>query len=152
MVDTVSAFRSVSTKPGKALSDLHLEMATAKRFTGLRLSDEDRAALKKRQTGRVRMSAGAWRRVRILLLLDRGFTVTGAAEAVGTYRRETARVGKRYLAGGLEHALSDDAAPIAGTPARQHAGGRCRGDGLRPPRPRAGHAGQFPVPPADLRV
>jgi hypothetical protein len=86
-------------------------MATATRFTGLRLSVEDRTALKKMQTGRTRMSARAWRRVRILLLLDRGFTVTAAAESVGTYRRESARVGKRYLADGLQHALSDDARP-----------------------------------------
>jgi len=34
-------------------------MATATRFTGLRLSDEDRTALKKMQTGRTRMSARA---------------------------------------------------------------------------------------------
>jgi hypothetical protein len=57
------------------------------------------------------MSAPAWRRVRILLELDRGFTVTAAAESVGTYRRETARVGKRYLSDGLQHAPSDDSRP-----------------------------------------
>jgi hypothetical protein len=74
---------------GGSVSDLHVEMATAMRFTGLRLSDEDRAALKRMQTGRTRMSARSWRRVRILLLLDRGFTVTATAESVGTYRRET---------------------------------------------------------------
>ncbi len=46
-----------------------------------------------------------------LLLLDLGHTVTATAEALGTYRRETARIGKRYLAGGLEHALGDDPRP-----------------------------------------
>ncbi|MGE5101750.1 MAG: hypothetical protein ACM3SX_17340 [Deltaproteobacteria bacterium] len=39
-----------------------------------------------------------WRRVRTLLLLDPGYTVTATAEAVGTYRREMTRIGKRYLA------------------------------------------------------
>jgi hypothetical protein len=87
-------------------------MATATRFTGLQLSAQDRAALKKMLTGRTQMSARAWRRVRTLLLLDRGHSVTATAEAVGSFRRETARVGKRYLARGLEHALSDDPRPI----------------------------------------
>src|SRR4051794_27771119 len=67
-------------------------MPTATRFTGLRLSGEDRTALKEMLTGRTQMSARAWRRVRTLLLLDRGHSVTAAAEAVGSYRRETARV------------------------------------------------------------
>ena len=60
---------------------------------------------------RVTPDARAWRRVRTLFLLDRGYTVTAAAEAVGSYRRETARIGKRYLASGLEHAMSDDPRP-----------------------------------------
>ena len=37
--------------------------------------------------------------------------MTATAQAAGTYRRETARVGKRYLIGGLEYALSDDPRP-----------------------------------------
>ena len=49
--------------------------------------------------------------VRTLLLLDLGYAVTATAKALGTYRRETARIGKRYLAGGLEHALGDDPRP-----------------------------------------
>lgn len=62
-------------------------------------------------TGRTRTSARAWRRVGTLLLLDRGHSVTATAEAVGSYRRETARVGKRYLELGLQHALGDDPRP-----------------------------------------
>ncbi len=49
--------------------------------------------------------------VRTLLLLDLGYAVTATAKALGTYRRETARIGKRYLAGALEHALRDDPVP-----------------------------------------
>src|SRR5260370_16407919 len=86
-------------------------MPTTARFVGLKLAEDDRARLKRMLTGRTSMSARAWRRVRTLLLLDRGYTVTAAAEAVGGYRRETARIGKRYLARGLEHALSDDPRP-----------------------------------------
>jgi hypothetical protein len=86
-------------------------MPTKPRFAGLRLDDEDRARLKKLQAGGTQMSVRSWRRVRTLLLLDLGYTVSATAEAVGTYRRETARVGKRYLAGGLEHALGDDPRP-----------------------------------------
>src|SRR4051794_10795388 len=86
-------------------------MPTKPRFAGLRLDDEDRARLKKLQAGGTQMSVRAWRRVRTLLLLDLGYTVSATAEAGGTYRRETARVGKRDLAGGLEHALGDDPRP-----------------------------------------
>lgn len=86
-------------------------MPTRSRFEGLKLDGQDRARLKKMETAAARMSVGTWRRVRALLLLDLGYTVTAAAEALGTYRRETARIGKRYPAGGLEHALSDDPRP-----------------------------------------
>ena len=86
-------------------------MPTKPRFAGLRLHDEDRARLKKLQAGGAQMSVRSWRRVRTLLLLDLGYTVSATAEALGTYRRETARVGKPYLAGGLEHALGDDPRP-----------------------------------------
>ena len=86
-------------------------MLTTAKFTGLKLTDDDRGRLKKMLTGRTSMSARTWRRVRTLLLLDQGYTVTAAAEAMGTYRRETARLGKRYLAGGLDHALCDEPRP-----------------------------------------
>lgn len=79
------------------------------RFPGLELSAEDRAALK--ALGRKRVSARVWRRVRILQLLDRGWTMADAAEAVGTYPREVRRVGWRYLKGGLSEALGEDARP-----------------------------------------
>ena len=86
-------------------------MPTRPRFEGLKLDAQDRSRLKKMETAGARMSVRMWRRVRTLLLLDLGYTVTAAAEALGTYRRETARIGKRYLAGGLDHALSDDPRP-----------------------------------------
>ena len=86
-------------------------MPTTARFSGLKLDDSDRARLKKMLRGRSPMSARAWRRVRTLLLLDGGYSVSAAAEAVGSYRRETARIGKRYLVNGLEHALGDDPRP-----------------------------------------
>ena len=86
-------------------------MPTQTRFEGLRLEAQDRARLKEMERGGAQMSVRTWRRVRTLLLLDLGYTVTATAEALGTYRRETARIGKRYLAGGLEHALSDDPRP-----------------------------------------
>src|SRR3954468_5213480 len=74
-------------------------MPTRSRFEGLKLDGQDCARLKNMETSGARMSVRTWRRVRTLLLLDRGYTVTAAAEALGTYRRETARIGKRYQAG-----------------------------------------------------
>jgi Homeodomain-like domain len=79
------------------------------RFPGLELSAEDRVALK--ALGRQRVSARVWRRVRILQLLDRGWTMADAGIAVGTYPREVRRVGWRYLKGGLAEALGEDARP-----------------------------------------
>jgi putative transposase len=87
-------------------------MSVSKRFVGLSLSADDRARLREQETCGEKLSVRSWRRVRTLLLLDKGFTVTSTAEAVGGYPREISRVGKRYLEGGLEHALSDDARPI----------------------------------------
>ena len=86
-------------------------MPTRLRFTGLKLGESDRVRLKQMETGGARMSVRTWRRVRTLLLLDLGYTVTATAEALGTYRRETARIGKRYLTGGIGHALGDDPRP-----------------------------------------
>jgi hypothetical protein len=57
------------------------------------------------------MSERRWRRIRILELLDQGWTLAGTAAAVGTYPREVRRIGWRYLEQGLEAALSDDARP-----------------------------------------
>ncbi len=81
----------------------------ANRFPGLELSAEDRVALK--AMGRQRVSSRVWRRVRILQLLDRGWTMADAGEAVGTYPREVRRVGRRYLKGGLAEALGEEARP-----------------------------------------
>ena len=86
-------------------------MVNSSRDSGLKLEAADRAQLKKMQAGGAKSSVRMWRRVRTLLLLDQGHSITATAEAVGGYRRETARVAKRYLAAGLKHALSDDPRP-----------------------------------------
>src|SRR5207245_9613996 len=86
-------------------------MPTRSRFAGLKLDEGDRARLKQMETGGARMSVRTWRRVRTLLLRVLGYTLTATAEALGTYRRETARMGKRYLTGGIGHALGDDPRP-----------------------------------------
>ncbi len=49
-----------------------------------------------------------WRRVRVLELLDAGFSVRATALAVGGYPREVSRVGKRYVERGLKAALTDE--------------------------------------------
>lgn len=81
------------------------------RFNGLTLSKEDRAELLTKQRGRSSLSFRTWRRVRVLLLLDSGESVRATAVAVGGYPREVSRVGKRYLDGGLQMALTDDPRP-----------------------------------------
>lgn len=86
-------------------------MKRTTRFTGLKLTADDRGALLKKQRGRGELTARVWRRIRVLLLLDDGQTVRATATAVGGYPREISRVGKRYLQGGLEHALTEDARP-----------------------------------------
>ena len=86
-------------------------MKKSTRFAGLQLSAEDRAELERMQRGKKPLPARAWRRIRVLLLLGNGHTVRGTAISVGGYPREISRVGKRYLAGGLKHALSDDPRP-----------------------------------------
>ena len=58
---------------------------------------------------RERLSARVWRRVRVLQLLDRGWTQTDTATAAGTYPREVRRVGRRFLEGGLSAALGEEA-------------------------------------------
>ena len=63
------------------------------------------------QRGRRKMSVRTWRRIRVLLLLDQRQTVRATAVAVGGYPREISRVGKRYLRGGLQLALTEDARP-----------------------------------------
>jgi hypothetical protein len=63
------------------------------------------------RAGRKRLSIRRWRRIRILELLDKGWTMQDAADAAGTYPREVRRVGRRYLQRGLEAALSEDPRP-----------------------------------------
>lgn len=81
------------------------------RFAGLALTKRDRKKLKAMQGAGAKLSARTWRRVRVLLLLDEGWSVRATAKAVGGYPREISRVGKRYLAGGLAMALTDDERP-----------------------------------------
>jgi hypothetical protein len=80
-------------------------------FPGLRLSAKDQRALKQMTSGRKRVSARIWRRIRILTLLERGWNLKDTASAVGTYPREVRRAGWRYLDGGLDAAMSDDPRP-----------------------------------------
>ncbi len=91
--------------------DLQLWMVHRKRFTGLTLSEKDRAELRRRRGGGARMTALMWRRIRVLFLLNEGNSIRATAKAVGGYPREVSRVGKRFLEGGLELALSDDPRP-----------------------------------------
>jgi hypothetical protein len=77
------------------------------RFSGLKLSKKDVASLA-RLKSRTQMSARTWRRVRVLELLDEGRSVRATAIAVGSHPREVSRVGKRYVARGLDAALTDE--------------------------------------------
>jgi hypothetical protein len=83
----------------------------AERFRGLTLGEDDRRELAVMKAGRKRLSARYWRRMRILELLDQEWTMQDAADATGTYPREVRRVARRYLAQGLEAALSEDPRP-----------------------------------------
>jgi hypothetical protein len=80
------------------------------RFRGLALGDDDRRALAAKKAGG-RQSARHWRRIRILELLDQKWTMQDTADATGTYPREVRRVARRYLARGLEVALTEDPRP-----------------------------------------
>jgi hypothetical protein len=82
---------------------------TAKPVQRLELSGENRAALT--ALARKKVKARVWRRVRILQLLDQGWTMADAAAAAGTYPREVRRVRQRFLAGGLAEALGEEARP-----------------------------------------
>src|SRR5882672_2127491 len=77
----------------------------------MRLSRADRRGLMSELRSKARLPVRRWRRIRILLLLDAGWTLVDAATAVGTFPRESRRVGERYLARGLVAALSDDPRP-----------------------------------------
>ncbi len=83
-------------------------MKATPRFTGLKLTTKDRADLAARKRKGARMSARTWRRIRVLELLDESLSVRATAKAVGSFPREVSRVGKRYLARGLEAALTDE--------------------------------------------
>ncbi len=91
--------------------DLWLLVKPSKRFTGLKLSDSDRTELRRRSRGGAALKVFTWRRIRVLLLLDEGMSVRSTARAVGGYPREVSRVGKRYIARGLQAALTDEPRP-----------------------------------------
>lgn len=82
---------------------------SSKRVPAIELSAGDVAAVK--VLGRKPVKARVWRRVRILQLLDEGWTVDATAVAAGTFPREVRRVRERFLAGGLAEALGEDARP-----------------------------------------
>jgi len=84
---------------------------SVERFPGLSLKEEERQALAAMRAGRKRLSIRRWRRIRILELLDKGWTMQDTADAAGTFPREVRRVGRRYLQRGLEAALSEDPRP-----------------------------------------
>ena len=84
---------------------------SVERFPGLSLKEEERRALAAMRAGRKRLSIRRWRRIRILELLDKGWTMQDTADAAGTFPREVRRVGRRYLQRGLEAALSEDPRP-----------------------------------------
>ena len=81
------------------------------RFADLKLTAEDRTELLKVQRSRKPQTPRRWRRIRSVLLFDRGYSVRAAAMAIGGYHREVSRLGKRYLQGGLLKALSDEPRP-----------------------------------------
>lgn len=83
----------------------------SKRFTGLKLSEADKRELHAMQAKGQKLTARTWRRIRTLFLLDEGWSATKVGVALGGYKREIARVGKRYLQAGLKAALSDDPRP-----------------------------------------
>ena len=81
------------------------------RFPGLRLSATDRQTLATQTRDGRAVSARTWKRIRVLELLHKQWTVGDVAAAVGTYRREVRRVGWRYLERGVLAALSDEPRP-----------------------------------------
>jgi hypothetical protein len=85
-------------------------MEQTQRFAGLKLSSADRKEIVRRRS-RGELSSRLWRRLEMLRLLDRGRSVRSTAEALGCYPREVSRVAKRYVAGGLDHALGEEARP-----------------------------------------
>lgn len=83
-------------------------MKSKTRFSGLQLAPYDRIELHRMQGGRKTLTSRVWRRIRVLLLLDEGYTVRGAAIAAGGYPREISRVGKPP---GRANACSDRGCP-----------------------------------------
>jgi hypothetical protein len=80
-------------------------------FSGLHLSAKDRQFLAAQTRDGRAVSARTWKRIRILELLDKQWTLADVADALGTYPREVRRVGWRYLERGVQAALTDDPRP-----------------------------------------
>jgi hypothetical protein len=75
------------------------------------LNAQDRAFLSGLLRAGRPVSARTWKRIRILQLLDRQWSIAEIAVAVGTYPREVRRVGWRYLERTVQDALTDDPRP-----------------------------------------
>src|SRR5262245_46352906 len=67
------------------------------RFPGLCLSATDRQFLAAQTRDGRAVSARSWKRIRILELLHKHWSLADVAAAIGTYPREVRRVGWRYL-------------------------------------------------------
>ncbi len=91
-------------------SDLSVGVKDTQRFSGLKLKARDLAELRRIKAAG-KLSARMWRRILTLEHLHGGLGVNATAKAVGGYHREVSRVGKRYLASGLQAALSDEDRP-----------------------------------------
>lgn len=87
-------------------------MRTHARNQGLKLKQADKAALEA-LTRRGRESVRVLRRARVLQLVSEGWTVVGAAEAVGVTQTTVRTVRRRYLEGGLGAALNERPRPGA---------------------------------------
>src|SRR5262245_44464874 len=81
------------------------------RFPGLCLSATDRQFLAAQTRDGRAVSARSWKRIRILALLHKHWSLADVAAAIGTYPREVRRVGWRCLEHGVQAAASEDARP-----------------------------------------
>jgi transposase len=89
--------------------DLSVGVKAKAKRPRLKLSAADRGELKRLK--KQRLSARTWRRILTLEHLDDGLSIRAAARAVGGYHREVKRVADRYVAAGLQAALSDSPRP-----------------------------------------
>lgn len=88
-----------------------MKASVEERYSGLTLTAEERETLRNQLRGSKALKPRQYRRIQTLLLLDQGQSIRATAEAVMGYRREVSRIAKRYLSGGIAHALSDNPRP-----------------------------------------